>query len=416
MGGGQSSEFAELEGFQIASVAPQSPAHQGGLVPFFDFVVAVDDMHLNGESSGPFREHIHNSKGNVVRLQVFNAKIRQFREVLITPNDGWGGQGLLGCSINWENVERAQEFVWHITGVRPSSPAAAAGLQAGKDYIIGMQPIGCEDHPGQLHVTMFSENGDFHNRLETKMMRRQQRVLSSHRTHRDDQLLVLIYDSVDNSVREVLVELGRGSSLGCDVASGYLHVVPYTQGDVRIPVIKQFYVDAVDQQPAPPPTVQMGHGVPPPPEPVAPAAPVTLQPAMRATPSPQPPRQPAPPPPPDAPPVRPPAPPSPSAGQHPPPPPPAAAPPAAPRAATPPPPPPPQQPQQQQQWQAPAPQQLPPPPMAPPPARANAHSPQHLPPPPPAFTPPPAQAAHRGLPPPPQFPPPPPPAHAGMGR
>eukprot|EP01062_Namystynia_karyoxenos_P077592 TRINITY_DN7841_c0_g3_i1.p1 TRINITY_DN7841_c0_g3~~TRINITY_DN7841_c0_g3_i1.p1 ORF type:complete len:443 (+),score=160.81 TRINITY_DN7841_c0_g3_i1:98-1330(+) len=410
MGGGQSSEFAELEGFQIASVAPQSPAHQGGLVPFFDFVVAVDDMHLNGESSGPFREHIHNSKGNVVRLQVFNAKIRQFREVLITPNDGWGGQGLLGCSINWENVERAQEFVWHITGVRPSSPAAAAGLQAGKDYIIGMQPIGCEDHPGQLHVTMFSENGDFHNRLETKMMRRQQRVLSSHRTHRDDQLLVLIYDSVDNSVREVLVELGRGSSLGCDVASGYLHVVPYTQGDVRIPVIKQFYVDAVDQQPAPPPTVQMGHGVPPPPEPVAPAAPVTLQPAM------QPPRQPAPPPPPDAPPVRPPAPPSPSAGQHPPPPPPAAAPPAAPRAATPPPPPPPQQPQQQQQWQAPAPQQLPPPPMAPPPARANAHSPQHLPPPPPAFTPPPAQAAHRGLPPPPQFPPPPPPAHAGMGR
>eukprot|EP00756_Hemistasia_phaeocysticola_P051930 Hpha_TRINITY_DN27114_c0_g1::TRINITY_DN27114_c0_g1_i1::g.29342::m.29342 len=277
MGAGQSSEFSDLEGFQIVSVAPQSPAHQAGLIPFFDFVTHVGGKEVDGSmSSEPFRTFIKKNEGRAVQLTVFNTKTKAFREVSLTPTNTWGGSGLLGCAINWENVDKAQEYVWHVTGIRPGSPAHTSGFQGGRDYVIGMQPIG--DFRGTPPmITMFTEAGDFHNRLEALQARRERVAMSGTRAAADDEVLVLLYDAVDNSVREVLVELGDHQSLGCDVARGYCHVIPVTQGDLRLPVVKQFFLSALQPPPAPahsPPPVS---GVPPPPAAMSPAEPVTLQ-------------------------------------------------------------------------------------------------------------------------------------------
>ena len=51
------------------------------------------------------------------------------RDVLITPSTMWGGQGLLGISIRFCSFEGANENVWHILEVKPTSPAEAAGLR-----------------------------------------------------------------------------------------------------------------------------------------------------------------------------------------------------------------------------------------------------------------------------------------------
>ena len=51
------------------------------------------------------------------------------RDVLITPSTLWGGQGLLGISIRFCSFEGANENVWHILEVKPTSPAEAAGLR-----------------------------------------------------------------------------------------------------------------------------------------------------------------------------------------------------------------------------------------------------------------------------------------------
>ena len=53
----------------------------------------------------------------------------QVRDVLITPSTLWGGQGLLGISIRFCSFEGANENVWHILEVKPTSTAQAAGLR-----------------------------------------------------------------------------------------------------------------------------------------------------------------------------------------------------------------------------------------------------------------------------------------------
>ena len=56
----------------------------------------------------------------------------------------WGGQGLLGISIRFCSFEGANENVWHILEVKPTSPAEAAGLRYVKK--IGIEKTGGEEH------------------------------------------------------------------------------------------------------------------------------------------------------------------------------------------------------------------------------------------------------------------------------
>ncbi|KAJ9459049.1 Golgi reassembly stacking protein [Diplonema papillatum] len=241
MGAQQTTNRSVIEGFQVASLSPNSPAHEGGLIPFFDFIVGADGVELDRENSSDFRGYIKKHKGKETKLFVHNTKTRSLREVTVTPSDTWGGAGLLGCSINWESVDQAQEYIWHITDVHPNTPAAEAGIQAGRDYLIGMQTIMPNPDPSvPPHISMFSEKSDFHNRMAYLAALRGDppRTNAPHL----NQLLLLMYDAIDNSVRELMVDLDSSVCLGCDVANGYLHVIPVTQGDTRLPVIQQFYV------------------------------------------------------------------------------------------------------------------------------------------------------------------------------
>eukprot|EP00756_Hemistasia_phaeocysticola_P002192 Hpha_TRINITY_DN11507_c0_g1::TRINITY_DN11507_c0_g1_i2::g.32146::m.32146 len=123
MGGEQSSLPCEGEwGFQVTLVAPGSPACDAGLVPFFDFIVHMDNFNLRGDHTRFFIEYMQRNKGQPVRLRVFNLKLRESREVTVTPRDDWGGSGLLGCSIAWNEVSQAGKCVWHITDVYKNSP------------------------------------------------------------------------------------------------------------------------------------------------------------------------------------------------------------------------------------------------------------------------------------------------------
>ena len=231
--GGSESALASIEGFQVARVIPNSPAHVGGLIPYFDVIVSVDGLPLDSEKPDFFRDYVKRNKDKPITFGVYNLRIRAQRDVQITPTDTWGGSGLLGCSINWETAEACVEHAWHIVDVVADSPAFAADLMAQRDYLIGMQP------PEEATITMFRDAQDFHNRLEAwRTLRTTNDVKAGHA------LLLLVYDSVDNSVKEVLVDMGRQLSLGVDVANGYLHSIPSVPGSTKLPYIKQFYAGA----------------------------------------------------------------------------------------------------------------------------------------------------------------------------
>lgn len=120
----------------------------------------------------------------------------------MTPSETWGGQGLLGVSIRFCSFEGANENVWHILEVHPSSPAEAAGLRSFSDYIIGADSI--------LH-----ESEDLFTLIET---------------HEGKQLKLYVYNCDEDRCREVLItpnsKWGGEGSLGAGIGFGYLHRIP----------------------------------------------------------------------------------------------------------------------------------------------------------------------------------------------
>lgn len=74
-------------------------------------------------------------------MRVYSTKSQTCRDVVVTPSNHWGGQGLMGISIRYCSIDKANDNVWHVLNVEPKSPADVAGLKSFSDYIIGSDSI-----------------------------------------------------------------------------------------------------------------------------------------------------------------------------------------------------------------------------------------------------------------------------------
>jgi len=203
MGGSQSVEVpgGGTEGYHVLRVQDGSPGQKAGLEAFFDFVVAIGNTRLNQDND----TLKHLLKANVekeISMTVYSSKSQTVREVFITPSTLWGGQGLLGVSIRFCSFEGANENVWHILEVSPSSPAELAGMRQYSDYIIGADSV--------LH-----ESEDLFSLIEA---------------HEGRPLKLYVYNTETDHCREVTITpngaWGGEGSLGCGIGYGYLHRIP----------------------------------------------------------------------------------------------------------------------------------------------------------------------------------------------
>ncbi|XP_027551248.1 Golgi reassembly-stacking protein 1 isoform X1 [Neopelma chrysocephalum] len=203
MGLGSSSEGpgGGAEGFHVHGVQENSPAQQGGLEPFFDFIIAIGHTRLNKENN-MLKDLLKANAEKAVKLEVYNIKTMKIREVEVVPSNMWGGQGLLGASVRFCSFQGANEHVWHVLDVEPASPAALAGLQPYTDYVVGSDQI-------------LQESEDFFSLIES---------------HEGKPLKLMVYNTEADSIREVVVTpngaWGGEGSLGCGIGYGYLHRIP----------------------------------------------------------------------------------------------------------------------------------------------------------------------------------------------
>ncbi|XP_006869242.1 PREDICTED: Golgi reassembly-stacking protein 1 [Chrysochloris asiatica] len=189
------------EGFHLHGVQENSPAQQAGLEPYFDFIITIGHCRLNKEND-TLKALLKANVEKPVKLEVFNMKTMKVREVEVVPSNMWGGQGLLGASVRFCNFRRANEQVWHVLDVEPSSPAALAGLRPYTDYVVGSDQI-------------LQESEDFFTLIES---------------HEGKPLKLMVYNSELDFCREVTVTpnaaWGGEGSLGCGIGYGYLHRIP----------------------------------------------------------------------------------------------------------------------------------------------------------------------------------------------
>ncbi|XP_053664982.1 Golgi reassembly-stacking protein 2 [Anopheles marshallii] len=201
------------EGYHVLRVQDNSPGKTAGLEAFFDFILAIGNTRLD-QDNDTLKELLKGNIDKEIQMTVYSSKTQNIRLVDITPSSTWGGQGLLGVSIRFCSFEGANENVWHILEVHPSSPAEEAGLIPFTDYIIGADSI--------LH-----ESEDLFTLIES---------------HEGRPLKMYVYNTDLDRCREVTItpnsKWGGEGSLGCGIGYGYLHRIPIRMmpSDGKVPL------------------------------------------------------------------------------------------------------------------------------------------------------------------------------------
>ncbi|KAJ3126573.1 hypothetical protein HK098_007402 [Nowakowskiella sp. JEL0407] len=201
-GANQSAEDS-TKGYHVLKVVENSPADIAGLVPYFDYIISINDILLEEDTSF-LLDTVRSNVNKPVKLGVYSSKREDLREVILTPaNWSHPKDGVLGCSVRFCDHAQSSSHVWHVLDIHPNSPAALAGLNAHTDYIIATPH------------TILKEKDDLYNLIEK---------------HVGKALQLFVYNVEWDGVREVLIvpNFGWGGNgcLGCDIGYGYLHRIP----------------------------------------------------------------------------------------------------------------------------------------------------------------------------------------------
>ncbi|XP_061791027.1 Golgi reassembly-stacking protein 2-like [Nerophis lumbriciformis] len=125
---GVSIRFCSFEGanenvWHVLEVEPNSPAALAGLRPHTDYIIGADTVMNESEDLFSLIES-HEGKG--LKLYVYNTDTDNCREVVITPNGAWGGEGSLGCGIGYGYLHRIPTRPFE-EGKKISFPGSASG-------------------------------------------------------------------------------------------------------------------------------------------------------------------------------------------------------------------------------------------------------------------------------------------------
>jgi hypothetical protein len=88
----------------VKNVLLNGPARDAGLVPFQDFIIGTREIAF--KSLEEFAKYVEVNRGQEIRLWLYNVESECVREVALTPNTDWGGQGLLGCDVSFGYLNR----------------------------------------------------------------------------------------------------------------------------------------------------------------------------------------------------------------------------------------------------------------------------------------------------------------------
>ncbi|XP_074477620.1 Golgi reassembly-stacking protein 1-like [Sebastes fasciatus] len=137
---GASVRFCSFEGanenvWHVLDVEASSPAALAGLIAHDDFIVGADQVLQDSED---FFSLIEANEGKPLKLLVYNMQTDQCREVVVTPNGAWGGEGSLGCGIGYGYLHRiptrAAPTDTHSKNVLPSAVIDSSEELVARDH------------------------------------------------------------------------------------------------------------------------------------------------------------------------------------------------------------------------------------------------------------------------------------------
>eukprot|EP00080_Pristionchus_pacificus_P007434 PDM67454.1 smu-1 [Pristionchus pacificus] len=149
---GVSIRFCTFDGasqnvWHVLTVQPNSPASIAGLQSNTDYILGAESVLAQAEDLTAL---VQANEGKPLKLYVYNVDSDVVREVSLTPNSAWGGEGCLGCDIGYGYLHRIPISVDRSkpAGAPPPQPptlmqqptsAAAAAAAGGGVYVA---PVG----------------------------------------------------------------------------------------------------------------------------------------------------------------------------------------------------------------------------------------------------------------------------------
>jgi len=105
---GVSIRFCSFDGaaenvWHVLDVITNSPADIAGLRPHTDYIIGADTVLHDAED---FFNLVESHESKPLKLYVYNSETDGCREVTITPNLKWGGDGSMGCGIGYGYLHR----------------------------------------------------------------------------------------------------------------------------------------------------------------------------------------------------------------------------------------------------------------------------------------------------------------------
>lgn len=109
---GISIRFCSFEGasqnvWHVLDVNPNSPAAIAGLRANTDYILGAESV-LN--DADDLFSLVQANEGKPMKLFVYNVETDAVREITLTPNTGWGGEGSLGCDIGYGYLHRIPAY------------------------------------------------------------------------------------------------------------------------------------------------------------------------------------------------------------------------------------------------------------------------------------------------------------------
>ncbi|XP_023678678.1 Golgi reassembly-stacking protein 1 isoform X2 [Paramormyrops kingsleyae] len=105
---GASVRFCSFQGanenvWHVLDVEANSPAALAGFQAYTDYIVGADQVLQDSED---FFSLVKFYEGKALKLLVYSTETDCCREVVVTPNGAWGGEGSLGCGIGYGYLHR----------------------------------------------------------------------------------------------------------------------------------------------------------------------------------------------------------------------------------------------------------------------------------------------------------------------
>ena len=120
-------EKANENVWHVLDVQPHSPAALAGLRSNTDYIIGADTLLNDSED---FYALIESNQGKPLKLYVYNSDNDSTREITLTPNIGWGGEGSLGCGIGYGYLHRIPFRSPNATPVTKPNPLVSNGDKA----------------------------------------------------------------------------------------------------------------------------------------------------------------------------------------------------------------------------------------------------------------------------------------------